>query len=150
MYFVDREQIERRLTYIETTLLEAVRQLEQASGDLPSIVSRFGWERVLHLAIESVTDIGSLMIDGFIMRDASSYEDIIDILRDETVLDDEIGAPLYELVKLRRSLVQYYFELEDGQFSTWYPQIEHLLVRFKQSVEQYLEQELGPSASSGS
>ena len=31
-------------------------------------------------------DVGNLMIDGFIMRDPGSYEDIIDILIDEKVI----------------------------------------------------------------
>ena len=33
--------------------------------------------------MESMMDVGNLMIDGFIMRDPGSYEDIIDILVDE-------------------------------------------------------------------
>ena len=38
------------------------------------------------------------MIDGFIMRDASSYEDIVEVLREEGVFDDSLGADLHELV----------------------------------------------------
>jgi uncharacterized protein YutE (UPF0331/DUF86 family) len=142
MYFVDRDQIERRLAYIDSSLLKAIGELEQGRGTFPPFAARLGWERVLHLAIESITDIGSLMIDGFIMRDASSYEDIVVILQDEGVFDPSLGGKLYELVKLRRPLVQQYFELDEEQIAVWYPLIRDLLIGFKQSVEQYLQREL--------
>lgn len=34
-------------------------------------------------------DVGNAVIDGFIMRDPGSYEDIIDILQDEKVISEE-------------------------------------------------------------
>ena len=43
-------------------------------------------ERIVHLLIENVLDVGNAMIDGFIMRDPGSYDDIIDILVDEKVV----------------------------------------------------------------
>jgi uncharacterized protein YutE (UPF0331/DUF86 family) len=46
-------------------------------------------------------------------------------------------------VKLRRPLVQQYFELDEEQIAVWYPLIRDLLIGFKQSVEQYLQRELG-------
>jgi len=142
MYFVDRDQIEQRLTYIEQSLVEAAHQLERDMQTMQPLISRLAWERIMHLAIESVTDIGSLMIDGFIMRDASSYEDIIDILRDEGVFEQGTGQALYELVKLRRPLVQHYYEMDEQQLAQWIPQIKSVLLRFKQSVELYLQREL--------
>ena len=47
-------------------------------------------ERVNYLLIESIIDVGNSMIDGFIMRDPGSYEDIIDILVDEKVMERRI------------------------------------------------------------
>ena len=38
------------------------------------------------------------MIDGFIMRDPGSYEDIIDILIDEKVIANEKEKPFKELI----------------------------------------------------
>ena len=35
----------------------------------------------------------------------SSYEDIVEVLREEGVFDDSLGADLHELVKLRKPLV---------------------------------------------
>ena len=41
------------------------------------------------------------MIDGFIMRDPGSYDDIIDILEDEKVIQSEQAIPLKAFISLR-------------------------------------------------
>jgi len=143
VYFVDREQIEQRLTYIKTFLIKAADTVEQDAGNLGPLVLRLARERVLHLAIEAVTDIGSLMIDGFVMRDASSYEDIIEVLQGEEVFGRSTGAELFELVKLRRLLVQRYDEVDESLLATWGPKMAKLLLSFADSIELYLQRELG-------
>lgn len=141
MYYVDRGQIEQRFRYIDEWLLEAVGELQKKPAMPPSL-ERLAWERTLHLAAELVTDIGSLMIDGFIMRDASSYEDIVEVLREEGVFDDSLGAALHELVKLRKPLVQRYYALDASMLEVWKPRLVELLQAFRQSVKQYLQREL--------
>ena len=54
-------------------------------------------ERITHNTIESFMDVGNLIIDGFIMRDPGSYDDIIDILIDEKVIASEMEKPFKEL-----------------------------------------------------
>lgn len=142
MYFVDREQIEQRLIYMRSFLLTTAERLTLQTDAIDPAVRRLAWERVLHLAIESVTDIGSLIIDGFIMRDASSYEDIIEILRDEGVFDADLGQSLYKLVKLRRPLVQQYYNLDEQQLAEWLPEISRIMMQFADTIEHYLEREL--------
>jgi len=143
VYFVDREQIEQRLTYIRTFLIQASDTVERDVEHLDPLVLRLSRERVLHLSIEAVTDIGSLMIDGFVMRDASSYEDIIEVLQGEEVFDRSTGAELFELVKLRRLLVQRYDEVDERLLAVWGPKMSQLLSVFADSIEQYLKRELG-------
>jgi len=143
VYFVDREQIEQRLTYIRTFLIQASDTVERDVEHLDPLVLRLSRERVLHLSIEAVTDIGSLMIDGFVMRDASSYEDIIEVLQGEEVFDRSTGAELFELVKLRRLLVQRYDEVDERLLAAWGPKMSQLLSVFADSIEQYLKRELG-------
>ncbi|HLR71218.1 MAG TPA: HepT-like ribonuclease domain-containing protein, partial [Pseudogracilibacillus sp.] len=86
MYFVDRSRIEKTLAYMEDVLneLKNVR--------ISSFSEKLGLERIVHVLIESVLDVGNMMIDGFIMRDPGSYEDIIDILVDEEVIPAEDEA----------------------------------------------------------
>jgi uncharacterized protein YutE (UPF0331/DUF86 family) len=107
MYYVNREQISVRLEAIPA-LAEALRELvEHWKGTL---VQGLAQERALHLAIEIVTDVGSFLIDGFIMRDASSYEDIIEITGAEGAYPAHMTEALAELVKLRRPIVQEYYD----------------------------------------
>ncbi|TDF95790.1 DUF86 domain-containing protein [Paenibacillus piri] len=110
MYYVNHEQIELRLQFIPI-LSDACRHLSEqwrAADAGQRLLLQFAQERTLHLTIEAVTDVGSLLIDAFMMRDASSYEDIIEILQGEGVFGPETGAVLRRLVQLRKPLVQDY------------------------------------------
>lgn len=139
MYYVNQEQIAVRLNSIPA-LSDAIVQLqEQWNGD---IIQQLAQERALHLAIEIVTDVGSYLIDGFLMRDASSYDDIVEITAGEGVYPAEMTPILLELVRLRRPLVQQYFEWESQQLHPLMLQLPQLLLQFKQAVEQYVAKEL--------
>ncbi|MET3847193.1 HepT-like ribonuclease domain-containing protein [Paenibacillus sp. OAE614] len=140
MYYVNQEQIQRRLEAIP----DIVEALKQVAGNWDSeIVSGFVQERALHLAIEVVTDVGSYLIDGFIMRDASSYEDIVEITHEERVFDDEVFAVLAELVSLRKPLVQEYYAWDRRILHKLTPVLPDILEQFSVQVRDYLKQELG-------
>lgn len=67
-------------------------------------------ERALHVALESVTDTGNLIIDALIMRDPSSYEDIIQVLAEEDVFPKEFADTFLEVVRYRKTLVHDYVQ----------------------------------------
>lgn len=104
MYFVNPEQISERLELLPELTATAERIVKEWNPE--DRVLKAALERVVHLALEAVTDIGSLLIDGFIMRDAASYEDIVDIMKDERVTEGDHAAYLTLLVRMRRPLVQ--------------------------------------------
>jgi len=141
MYFVNREQIEDRLRFAAVAA-EACRQIErrwpESGGDL---LLQLAQERALHLAIETVTDVGSLLIDAYILRDASSYEDIVDILRDEQAADEELAALLLELVKLRKPLVQDYASWPREEQHALLPKLPGALDRFAAGVRAFMQRE---------
>lgn len=138
MYYVNQEQIAVRLNTIPA-LTEAMEQLQkQWTG---AAIQQLAQERALHLAIEIVTDVGSYLIDGFLMRDASSYEDIIEITAGEGVYPPEMAEVLLELVRLRRPLVQEYFEWHSDQLHPLMSQLPEMLRQFKLAVERYIKQE---------
>ncbi|MGG6314455.1 DUF86 domain-containing protein [Paenibacillus macerans] len=141
MYYVNREQIERRLDLLP----ELLQVLRETAKEEPSLMERYAEERALHLAVEIVTDVGSYLIDGFIMRDASSYEDIIDILYDEKVIDSGLHAVLTELVRLRKPLVQEYFAWNRNGLNGLKKRLPGTLEAFSGNVLKYLEQEGIPS-----
>lgn len=139
MYYVNQEQIAVRLDTIPE-LAEALRAL--ASDWRGDLLQGLAQERALHLAIETVTDVGSYLIDGFLMRDASSYEDIIEITGKEGVFPAELEDMLTELVKLRKPLVQDYYAWPRSELHPFTTQLPDRLRAFKDSVERYLKQEL--------
>ncbi|MNX37787.1 hypothetical protein D3C86_681060 [compost metagenome] len=141
MYYVNREQIERRLNMIPQ-IIEVLNQAEAKTNQDLELLYAFAEERALHLGIEVVTDVGSYLIDGFIMRDASSYEDIIDIMLDEKVVDGELAALLTELVRLRRPLVQEYFDWRKDGLSELVTGLPDALTSFALKVRNYLDHEL--------
>ena len=141
MYYVNRKQIELILDQIPdiTTGLRAAA----ANWDGSTLLGLVQ-ERSLHLAIEVVTDVGSCLIDGFIMRDAGSYEDIISIIHEETVFGgSEMYTKLIELVALRKPLVQDYFEWDRSALHPLTLVLPDILDEFSTQVRNYLNQELG-------
>lgn len=140
MYFVDRNQIERRLAFIDV-LTEGCREADARKSADFSLTESLAQERLLHLAVETVTDVGSLLIDAFILRDAASYEDIIDILKDEGAIDAALHAPLAGLVRLRRPLVQDYVDWPRDRAHEAMASLPAVLERFRESVRAFIARE---------
>lgn len=142
MYFINHDQIDQRIQFL-AVLADASQQLvvqwEQGQRDL---VWQLAQERVLHLAIETVTDVGSLLIDAFILRDASSYEDIVEIVHGEGAYSESLTETLLALVKLRKPLVQDYV---DWNRETLHPLISKIPAAFEEfaaSVRAFIKSEL--------
>ncbi|WP_316571548.1 DUF86 domain-containing protein [Neobacillus sp. YIM B06451] len=139
MYFVDRDQMEEKLLYIEQ-----LAGLFRAQGKWESPLEKAALERIAHMLAEAILDVGNAMIDGFIMRDPGSYEDIIDILLDEKVIDEHVSANLKVLVSQRKQLVQYYTAIDHKQLVSEIAGILDGVKDFPGMVRAYLINELGP------
>lgn len=139
MYFVDREKIEETLVYLEQqlTLLE-----QQETFETP--IENMALERIGQMVIESILDVGNAMIDGFIMRDPGSYEDIIDILDDEKVIDQEMSVNFKKVIEFRKQLVQSYTGINHSELNELFKAQLPLLKKFPTHVRDYLTKELGP------
>lgn len=139
MYFVDREKIENILGYVEQQL-----SLFEEKKEWETAIEKAALERVCHTVIEGILDVGNAMIDGFIMRDPGSYEDIIDILEDEKVITFEMSQGLKGVLLYRKMLVQNYTEIEHEDLQHAFRQQLETLKKFSPNVQQYLLNELGP------
>ncbi|RNF39298.1 type VII toxin-antitoxin system HepT family RNase toxin [Planococcus salinus] len=139
MYFIDRSKITETTTYMKS-LMEAYESQQEWAG----ITEQLALERLVHNIVESIIDVGNSMIDGFIMRDPGSYEDIIDILTDEQVIDAEMDKPLKEVIGLRKMLVREFTKVDHGKLITVIDRNKTALQKFGPKVEHYLEHELGP------
>ncbi|MFC0559486.1 DUF86 domain-containing protein [Halalkalibacter alkalisediminis] len=139
MYFVDREKIEQTLVYMEK-LEGHVSQL----NDLKDLTQKLALERIAYVMIESIIDVGNSMIDGFIMRDPGGYEDIIDILEDEKVVQQVDASNLKAIIGLRKQLVQNYTEVNHEQLLSLLLEHKQSLTNFPVEIRRYLVEELGP------
>lgn len=139
MYFVDREKLETTLVFLEKQI-----SLFSNQDQWSTPIEKAALERITHLMIESVLDVGNAMIDGFIMRDPGSYEDIIEILIDEKVITEDTGKSLKTLVQYRKVLVQLYTEIDHNDLEYQFSSLLKELALFPKNVRDYLENELGP------
>lgn len=139
MYFVDRKKIEQMLA-----CLEQVVDTFQKKQQYTTPFECYALERMAHLAIDCILDVGNAMIDGFIMRDPGSYEDIIDILMDEKVISEEEGKGIKEVVLLRKMLMQDYIAMNHEELYTTLQKQLAMVQAYPANIRRYLEQELGP------
>ncbi|MEC1178910.1 DUF86 domain-containing protein [Metasolibacillus meyeri] len=140
MYFVDRNKIALNLQHLDTLL--AI--FEGQDNWLENDVTKLALERIGHNVMESMMDVGNLMIDGFIMRDPGSYEDIIDILVDEKVISADMEASLKAVVGLRKMLVREFIQVDDEEVVKVLTGSLDALKQFSSKVQNYLTNELGP------
>ncbi|WP_339228648.1 DUF86 domain-containing protein [Oceanobacillus sp. FSL K6-2867] len=137
MYFVDRSKIEKTLLYLDQ-ILDELRN-HQAT----SFSEKLSVERMVHVCIEAILDVGNMMIDGFIMRDPGSYDDIIDILIDEKVLPQDEEEAYKTLVSLRKMLVSEYTEVNHNKLLEAKHAYHVVWSKFSSRIRTYLNNELG-------
>ncbi|MCS0673196.1 DUF86 domain-containing protein [Cytobacillus pseudoceanisediminis] len=139
MYFVDREKIEDTLSYLEQqiSLFEEVKEWT-------SPIEKAALERIAQIMIEAILDTGNTMIDGFIMRDPGSYDDIVDILDDEKVISKEMSNSFKQFITYRKMLVQNYTDVNHEGLITAISSHMSMIKEFPGRVREYLINELGP------
>lgn len=140
MYFIDRQKINETLAYMESLL--ALFEGHQKWHE--SKVHALALERIAHTIVESIIDVGNSMIDGFIMRDPGSYDDIIDIMEDEKVISSEMAEPLKKVIGLRKMIVREFVEVDNEQIEAVLNETKEEIKQFPEKVRYYLENELGP------
>jgi uncharacterized protein YutE (UPF0331/DUF86 family) len=143
MYDVNTGRIEEVLTHMDRMLRLLRRITERENEAIESDeVAVAAMERALHLCIEGIADVGNALIDGFIMRDPGSYTDIVEILRDETVLDDRQAKQLTAVVDFRKQLVNQYTNVPVADMIQLVRQSLEWLEMFAPAVRNYIQKEL--------
>ncbi|GEN29785.1 uncharacterized protein YutE (UPF0331/DUF86 family) [Cerasibacillus quisquiliarum] len=137
MYFVDRSKIIETLTYIDDYLNIFDNYRYETR------IEQLALERLSHMLIEAILDTGNLMIDGFIMRDPGSYEDIIDILIDEEVIPKADESAYKEVISLRKMLVNDYLTVDQALLKETMQKHVPVLRQFSTHIKNYLDNELG-------
>lgn len=133
---MDRERI-------LTKLDELNNYLKEIKEDYPSNFQEYlrnkrKYERLLHLSIEVVIDVSSLILKGRGSGVPADEEGIFDKLIQDKVFDREFGETLKEMKAFRNILVHRYGEIDDKKT---YNQLNNLddFKEFKKQVLSYLE-----------
>ncbi|RIM02345.1 DUF86 domain-containing protein [Staphylococcus chromogenes] len=139
MYFVNKEKLSRKLTY-----------LKQLTEDYESVKNNhYAFERVAQMLIESSVDIGNMIIDAFILRDPGNYKDVIDILELEGAISKETKLHLHKTIEVRKQFVHLYDELNMAEVQ---PRFDEALPYYRQFIEEvvyFLENENVPVTAFG-
>ncbi|WP_144780948.1 DUF86 domain-containing protein [Macrococcoides caseolyticum] len=137
MYFVDREELTLKLAYIN----QLSQVLEESEG--------YALERIAHMLIESVVDVGNMIIDGFIMRDPGSYKDVLDILEMEQVIPAQDAQMMRNTLYLRQWFVRDYINIDHNEVKRVFMENIASYKQFKANVDTFIENELGPVSAFG-
>lgn len=139
MYFVDRLKIEEALQFLEKQLA-----LFEETEVWDSQIKLAALERITHTIMEVILDVGNAMIDGFIMRDPGSFEDIVDILEDEKVITESISNGIKSILPYRKVIIQSYTSIPHFELKSVFQVQIPILKQFSHKVREYLLTELGP------
>lgn len=143
MYNVNQEKINNILTHMGKTLNTVVTYTDMSKGQfLENELVILAVERALHVAIESIVDVGNIIIDGFIMRDPGSYIDIIEILEDEGVLPNKEAESLKRVVSYRKALVHEFYQIDTNALFQLFVDEYAVLINFNNYISAYLIKEL--------
>lgn len=143
MYDVNTKRIDQVFVHMNK-MLELLETLNARGKEavIADEVAVAAMERGLHLSIEAVIDVGNALIDGFIMRDPGSYSDIVEILRDEQVIDEHQARVLTQVTDFRKHLVNEYTDVPVPQMFEIVQESLLTLREFEPAVRDYLEKEL--------
>lgn len=110
---VDPHIVKVRIAKIEESV-GRLREISAAGGRNPLSDRRVltESERLFHVAIQAVLDIGSHLIAGLGFREPEGYAEIIDILGEEGVIPRRFAASIRKMAGLRNILVHDYIDVD--------------------------------------
>ena len=139
MYFVDKEKLTQKLTYLQGLTEDYDKNKE----------NHYAYERIAQMLIESSVDIGNMIIDGFILRDPGNYKDVIDILELENVISKETQTHINDTVDVRKQFAHNYTELNVKEIMPLFDKALPYYKEFIKEVAQFLESENFPITAFG-
>ena len=139
MYFVDKEKLTQKLTYLQGLTEDYDKNKE----------NHYAYERIAQMLSESSVDIGNMIIDGFILRDPGNYKDVIDILELENVISKETQTHINDTVDVRKQFAHNYTELNVKEIMPLFDKALPYYKEFIKEVAQFLESENVPITAFG-
>jgi uncharacterized protein YutE (UPF0331/DUF86 family) len=130
---LDIQKINDQRNYLK----KSIEVLEKSAimEDGCAAVRKFAAERAIHLAVESIVDIGTTLIDGLMLRDPGSYLDVITILASEGIISTMLSVGLGDLILLRHQLVREYSRVSEAVWER--KEAPALFLRFLDEIDLY-------------
>ncbi len=117
--------------------------LKEIEDDMPSNLNEYQdnkrkYERLLHLSIEAVIDVCSLILKNEGLGAPNDEESILDKLADNKIINQDIAKNVKDMKAFRNVLVHRYGEVDDRKV---YEKLEKLedFKEFRKRVIEYLE-----------
>ncbi|UOF90429.1 DUF86 domain-containing protein [Fodinisporobacter ferrooxydans] len=136
----DRDQIQPLLKKLQEQV-EILQACMEAADQAEQTILDAARERALHIGCECITDIGNLIIDACIMRDPSSFTDIITVLCEERVFDEKLGKAILPIVAYRKSLAHDYLQLECGTTRTFASEAVRTFPECAEQISRFIQLE---------
>jgi len=134
---VDEERILSKIDSMD-------QYLKEIEDDMPSNLNEYQdnkrkYERLLHLSIEAVIDVCSLILKNEGLGAPNDEESILDKLADNKVINQDIAKNVKDMKAFRNVLVHRYGEVDDRKV---YEKLEKLedFKEFRKRVIKYLEE----------
>lgn len=134
MYFVDVGEIEKRLTYMD----QLIAQFKNEPKD-QTTTYRLASERYVDVVVEVILDVGHQVIDGFLMRDAGSYEDIITILLEEDVISERNAVVYKDFIRLRKKVRKSYTSIERAEIEQMIHDNQDAITSYTNDIRNYIK-----------
>jgi len=138
MYFVDIQEIEKRLTYMDQ-LIEQFNVEPQEDTTTYELAR----ERYVDVVVEVILDVGYQLIDGFLMRDAGSYEDIVTILLEEDVIPERNAVIYKDLIRLRKKIRKSYTSINSKEMEQIISESQEAIMHYSNDIRNYVKKHDG-------
>ncbi len=136
---VSQEQVNNHLKKLEEYIqeLEKLRSSASLEGFLNDKGLQDRVERNLHLAIESVIDIGNQIISEYGYRLPETYGDVFIVLAENKVISRDFAEVLVKMAGFRNVLVHDYLKINKERV---YENLQKLgdFNKFVQKIEQFI------------
>jgi len=143
LYPLDEKKVEEVLQFIEGHVPTLLQMAEAGAAPMEQdVVHRLAVERLIQLLTEAMTDVCALIIDGLMLRDPGSYQDLVEIVTQEGAFPAEYGERLKELVAFRTRLMREYLSVTVPELSDTLRLAGELLPSFTGYVRKFLADEL--------
>jgi uncharacterized protein YutE (UPF0331/DUF86 family) len=136
---IDKEMIVEKFELIQedTSVLETLARMSEEDFASDTI-RRAAAERLLHVAIEAVIDVGNHLVAALHLRKPNRYTDIPLILEQGGIISKALRGKLEEMIRFRNLLVHGYARIDPQKLHQFIVTNISDFQLFKQEVKMFL------------